>query len=83
MLCNHHLLLHNDVQHAPHDAPGIVHVQINLLTKLDGLELLGSQDNVPGAVLDTVPGHIPELEVVGTSENTLNSPLGKFASIVL
>ena len=49
------LLLHDNVQDAPDHAPGVVHVQVDLGPELHGLELLRAQDDVPGAVLDTVP----------------------------
>ena len=36
-----------------------------------------------GAVLDVVPGHVPELEVVGPGQDTLDCPLGELAGVVL
>ena len=66
-----HLLLHDNVQDAPDHAPGVVHVQVNLLPELHRLELLGAKDDVAGAVLDAVTSHIPELEVVSPGQNTL------------
>ena len=59
-----YLLLHYDVQDAPDHAPGVVHVQVNLLTELHWLELLGAEYDVAGTVLHAVSSHIPEFEVV-------------------
>ena len=63
--------MHDDVQDAPDHAPGVVHVQVDLLPELHRLELLGAKDDVAGAVLDAVTSHIPELEVVSAGQNTL------------
>ena len=38
---------------------------------------------MPGAVLHVVSGHVAELEVVRPSEDTLDSPLGQLAGVVL
>lgn len=51
--------------------------------ELDGFELLSAQDDVPGAVLDAVPGDVAELEVVRPGQDALDSPLGQLAGVVL
>ena len=91
--------MHDDVQDAPDHAPGVVHVQVDLGPELHGFELLRAQDDVPGAVLDTVPvtqgytavhvddddlpGDVSKLEVVRPSEDALDRPLGQLARVVL
>lgn len=52
------LQLHAGVDDAAQDAPGIVHVQVDLAGKLHRLELLGAQDHVLGRVLDVQAGHV-------------------------
>ena len=42
---------HAGVNDAAEDAPGVVHVQIDLTRKLDRLKLLGAQNNVLGRIL--------------------------------
>merc|ERR1719516_784379 len=48
-----------------------------------GFELLRAQDHVSGAVLDAVSGHVSKLEVVRSSEDALNCPLGQLAGVIL
>ena len=38
---------------------------------------------MPGAVLDVVPGHVPELQVVRAGQDALDRPLGELAGVVL
>ena len=38
---------------------------------------------MPGAVLDVVPRHVAELEIVGPCQDTLDRPLGQLAGVVL
>ena len=78
-----YLLGHDEVKDASHHSPGVVHIQVDLLSKLDGFELLGAEDDVPGAVLNVVSGDVPELQVVRASEDTLHGPLGQLAGVVL
>jgi len=75
-------LLHDDVNDASDDGPGVVHAQVDLLTEFNRLELLCSQDDVPGAVLDVVASDVSELEVIHASQDCLSCPLGKLASVV-
>ena len=77
------LLSHDDVQDAPHDSPGVVHVQIDLRAKFNRFELLGAEDDVPRAVLHVVPGHVAKLEVVSPGQDALDGPLGQLACVVL
>merc|ERR1719300_184357 len=76
------LLSHDEVQDTPDNTPGIVHVQVKLVSELDRLEVLGSQDHVPAAVLDVVPGHVAEPEGVSPGEDALDRPLGQLARVV-
>ena len=78
-----HLLSHDEVEDAPHDPPGVVHVEVDLLSELHRVELLCAEDDVPGAVLDVVPGHVPELQVVRAGQDALDRPLGELAGVVL
>lgn len=54
------LQLHAGVHDTAQDAPGIVHVQIDLTGKLHGFELLRAQNHVLGRVLHMQPRHIAE-----------------------
>ena len=67
----------------PDNTPGVVHAQVDLLAKLNGFELLSSEDDVPRAVLHVVPGHVTKLEVVRPGQDALNRPLGQLACVVL
>ena len=78
-----HLLCHDEVEDAPDDSPGVVHVQVDLLPEFHRVKLLCAEDDVPGAVLDVVPGHVAELEIVGPCQDTLDRPLGQLAGVVL
>ena len=52
--------LHTDVDDAAKDAPRILHVQVDLLSKLGWLELLHAQDHVLRRVEDVLTWHIAE-----------------------
>ena len=52
------LQLHACVNDAAQDAPGVVHVQVDLVGKLNWLELLGAQDHMLGCVLVVLTRHI-------------------------
>ena len=68
----HHQVQHTPKRHQdqdqelladlPNDSPGVVHAEVDLLSELDGLELLGAEDDVPGTVLDVVPADILVME---------------------
>lgn len=53
---------HALVDDAPEDAPRVVHVQVDLVGKLLGLELLRAQDGVFGRVTHVHARHIPTME---------------------
>ena len=71
------------MDHQPDNTPGIVHTQVDLLAKLDRLELLGAKDDVPRTVLHVVPGNVAKLEVVSPGQDALDGPLGQLARVVL
>ena len=52
------LQFHAGVNNAAQDAPGVVHVQVDLGCKLRGLELLGPQDHMLGRVFDMLARHV-------------------------
>ena len=53
------LLLAHNINNAAHDAPCVVHGEVDLSAELGWLELLRPEDDVAGRVLHLVPGYVP------------------------
>merc|ERR1719495_1775602 len=75
--------MHDDVQDTSHDSPRVVHAEVDLLGKLDRLELLRAENHVPARVLHVVSGHISELDLIRAGKDGLHGPLGQLAGVVL
>ena len=55
------LKLHDDIEDASDDAPGVLHAQVDLLGKVCWLEVLHTKDHVTARILHVVTGHITKI----------------------